>query len=394
MSSKVAHLQGLTLVSPHGCRRQDLWLEGEYFRLPSQRSGLKLSLENTWAFPAFVNGHDHLHLNSMAGLPDPPGFTNAVDWAAWLQKEHDRRPSKISTHDPRRFHHGAWKNLLSGATSVAHHDPIPASIDPTHYLIDLIPIKWCHSLAFAGKYGPGLQESRQGLQPRQAWVIHAAEGTDEEAAHEVQQLQQLGFLDSRTVLVHGVGIRENQRSWVQQSGAKLVWCPSSNLKILNRSIDPAPYLQRESLCLGTDSRLSGSQDLISEMKAARELYPLDGASLLKLVTTHPRRIFFLDGHEAFRPESRADFLLIQAGDNPWDALLNLKRNDIAAVVKGGMPALADPTFASWFDYFGIATRLLWLDGKPKLIREDWLQDFPGWEWEPGLSLHHPETVDE
>src|SRR5262249_18419823 len=113
-----------------------------------------------------------------------------------------------------RFMHGALKNVLSGATTVAHHDPVPAGVCETSLPIRLARIHWAHSLKLGRRpdsepfptYGPLVEESHRAARADTPWVIHLAEGTDSLAAAELTRLADMGCLSPNTVLVHGVGL--------------------------------------------------------------------------------------------------------------------------------------------------------------------------------------------
>ena len=108
---------------------------------------------------------------------------------------------------------------------------------------------------------------------------------DEEARGELPRLEALGGLRSNTVIVHGVAIDENGWRRVARAGAGLVWCPASNLFLFGRTAMVCPLVcgdhdARVAVALGTDSRLTGSRDLLEELRAAREAVPLPAAVLL------------------------------------------------------------------------------------------------------------------
>jgi hypothetical protein len=84
------------------------------------------------------------------------------------------------------------------------------------------------------------------------------------------------------------------------------------------------------------------------------------------------------------PGQRADLVIVRDGGDPYQALLGLRRGDICAVVRDGVPAIADPEFASWFAACGVETVRVTLDGWPKLLARPLAR--PGAvELEPGLS---------
>jgi hypothetical protein len=63
----------------------------------------------------------------------------------------------------------------------------------------------------------------------------------------------------------------------------------------------------------------------------------------------------------------------------------IKRHEIRAVVRDGVPCVADPDFAGWFEAAGVETVPATLDGRPKLLART-LAHQPLIELEPGLEL--------
>ena len=58
---------------------------------------------------------------------------------------------------------------------------------------------------------------------------------------------------------------------------------------------------------------------------------------------------------------------MRAGADSYATLLRTQRRDIRAVVRGGVPVIADPDFAPWFARAGVETVPARLDGRPKLL---------------------------
>ena len=77
---------------------------------------------------------------------------------------------------------------------------------------------WSHSLLVDGDEAVAGAYRRT---PRDwPWIIHAAEGTDPDAASELGRLDDLGCLGANTVLVHGVGLRPEDRARLT---ARAIW---------------------------------------------------------------------------------------------------------------------------------------------------------------------------
>src|SRR5204863_3518349 len=118
-------------------------------------------------------------------------------------------------------------NLLSGVTTVLHHDAaypeLAAPAFPLH-----VPARygWAHSLAIDGPLR--VRESHAATSRDVPWFIHAGEGTDTAAADEAVQLDVLGVLTPNTVLVHGIAFDGAARACLIERRVGLVWCPGSN----------------------------------------------------------------------------------------------------------------------------------------------------------------------
>jgi len=336
-------------------------------------------------YPALVNAHDHLHLNGLA-LPAANGtYRNSYEWIAALAPLQESPAFMQYRRLPRsiRAWQGALKNLFAGTTAVMHHDPWQADFECADFPVAVPgPGGWAHSPVLAGllpwpesvggrgrppvalRYGPMLTA---GLAPPAGspWVIHVAEGTGAASLMEFHVLDRAGCVGPDTVLVHGVALDTAAQDRLVEAGARLVWCPASNMALLGRTLDPTRLAPTGRLSLGTDSRLSGSRDLLRELRFAARCAPLAPAQLFDMVTVHAGQAARLP-EARFLPGAGDCFLVSDHGQDPFARLLELERADIRAVVRRGKPAVADPDFAPWFADAGLEVCRIALDGKPKL----------------------------
>lgn len=388
-----------TLVLPEGMRRTPLYLAAG--RVAASRpagEAFELDLADHLVFPGLVNAHDHLQLNAIPRLPPHPPFPNSYEWiAAFGAHRADPAVSAAAAvASAQRHRHGGLKNLLSGATTVLHHDPWRADLeDPAFPVRVLRNFRWSHSLGMglptAGTpepaYGPAVVDSFAATPPQEPWIIHLAEGTDELSAGELSKLDALGCLAPNTVLVHGVGLREADVDLIVARGAALIWCPSSNLDILGRTLNPRRLFAAGQLALGSDSRLSGARDLLAELKVAATQSDLTPRELLQLVTSCAARVLRAPLVGGLEPAQYADLLVLRdRGGDPYAQLLAASRADLRAVVRDGRPAVADPDFAAWFAACGLEVRSVKLDGDAKLLARERLGgDLDAARMEPGLE---------
>jgi cytosine/adenosine deaminase-related metal-dependent hydrolase len=202
----------------------------------------------------------------------------------------------------------------------------------------------------------------------QPWIIHLAEGSDAVAAAELTLLDQLGCLASNTVLVHGVGLTAADIEQVIARNAAVIWCPSSNLAMLGRTLEPRRLFDAGRLALGSDSRLTGARDLLDELRVAAAHSDLAPRELLWLVTSAASDILRLPDVGSLEAGQRADLLIIpDTGGDPYRQLIDITRKRVCAVVRNGAPLIADSAFGDWFAACHTEAVPVLLDGQPKLL---------------------------
>jgi cytosine/adenosine deaminase-related metal-dependent hydrolase len=380
-------LAGLIVAEAAGVERRDLHIEAGrvvYSPAPGART---LDARGFVAFPGLLNAHDHLPLNAIPAPQKSGVFGNAYEWIRDFQPSFRAPEVERALGIPIevRAAHGGWKNLLAGATTVAHHDPWLSVFEDPGFPVRVVPdTGWCHSLGLAGSYGPTPTASFRATAPGRPWFIHLAEGVDSVAAEELAALDALGALTDRTVLVHGVGLSPADVARVLQSGAGVVWCPSSNLAILGETLDPATLAAAGRLALGTDSRLSGSRDILEELRAARGASGLPARDLVRLVTRDAAALLRERDAGGLEPGMRADVVLLEDGGDPYEAFLGATRAGLSAVVRGGRPLVASPGWEEWFAITAVEMRRGRLDGAEKLFAASLSADAAALE--PGLVL--------
>lgn len=350
---------------------------------PSRKSDTRFDLAGAWVIPGLINAHDHLELNNFPRWKNRPGYANAREWAAQANARLDTDPAIVAARRvplAERLFIGGLKNLLAGTTTVAHHNPYHAPLR-NHFPVRVVArYGWSHSLYLAPDFAPTYHRT-----PRSApFMIHLAEGTDAEARQELARLDAAGALDDNTVLIHGVGLGESERARAIQKRAALVWCPASNFFLLNATAQVRDFSDAHLLALGSDSRLTGERDLLAEVHIARATQQLSQEALLRAVTTDSARILRLKDVGRIACGMRADLIILPAHlDSPAEALGNLARADLRAVILNGVVRIADPDFALLIKN---PARIL-LDGREKILAPDLVTSISRLSvGEPGLTL--------
>ena len=355
--------------------------------LAPRRRERVLELAGCRALPGLINGHDHLSLNLLPHLGDPP-YASLYRFAEEIYRP-ERSPIREILRVPirDRLLWGGYKNLIAGVTSVVHHDPLPRGF----FVRDLLaracgggfPVRvhrrfaWSHSLRYGDD--PAAAHARSGRRP---FIIHAAEGVDEECRGEVDRLYELGMLAANTVLVHGVALTPDQCRRLARSGAGLVWCPSSNLRLFGRTAPIERLAGSVPLALGTDSTLTGAPTLLDEARAAAATGLASGEEILEMVSVGAARVFGLTDRGRIGVGAAADLVVMPDTGGAAATLLGATPADLVLVTVAGRPRLARPEVAETLE-LGTANAALagsppvrstahaepvWLDGDPGALK--------------------------
>jgi 5-methylthioadenosine/S-adenosylhomocysteine deaminase len=304
------------------------------------------------AVPGLINAHDHL-LGAWAPRFGNGPYRNVYGWIedyhpSAVRAERDRVPHGVVVQI------GAYRNLLSGATFVAEHfmrgpeehyagAPIGMFSDYgrewlVRSLVD--PTGW-------PSWGRGIDaELELAATDGLPFIIHVAEGIDDEARRELGELDRHGGLRKETVCVHGLGLTAPDVERIAEVGASMVWCPSSNHFLYNATADPRALLERGlRVGLGTDSPMSGGANMLAEIRSARTAWRLqygetpDPGLLLTLATAGGAAALGLGrSRGVVEPGARADLLCFPALQaDPAADVLGLEPWDLALVLVDGAP---------------------------------------------------------
>ena len=347
------------------------------------RSGDEVvDLDGRFMLPGLINAHDHLELNHYGVLKRRDRYGNAREWIDDLRpvirdSAEVREKSRINLAD--RLFIGGLKNLLAGVTTVAHHNPLYRAFG-LHYPVHLVErFGWAHSIGMeqgpVGAHGePGgvVADAAASTAPDRPFIVHAAEGVDACAAAEVPALDASGVLRRNTVLVHGLAMSAEQWHALFARGVSLVWCPASNLFLFGRTLCMPCVLDTPQaagrVCLGSDSRVTGSNDLLDELRVAAGADVAPDV-LLRMVTTWAAQLLRLEDAGGLRVGAAADLLVIPAlADSPAEALLRCRRSEVSLVVRKGTPLVGEPALARAFEAGRIQTRRIDVDGCARIAQ--------------------------
>jgi 5-methylthioadenosine/S-adenosylhomocysteine deaminase len=209
-------------------------------------------------------------------------------------------------------------------------------------------------------------------------LLHLSEGTDEKAR---QRFTDLRLPDGSWAItpalagIHALALRAEDFETLARHGASMVWSPMSNLLLYGDTADiAAARASGIRIGLGSDWSVSGSKNLLGELKAARLASDAQGGvfserELVTMVTRNAAEILKW-GHAlgSIEPGKRADLLVIagRQGD-PYATLIQARETGVTLVTIDGVPLYGNQRLMS---RFRVETEQVRVGGTSRLLNLD------------------------
>ncbi len=340
-------------------------------------------------YPALVNVHDHLRGNYLPPIGPPEGsfYTN---WSAWDVdlKASPAYQERSAIDIGRMYLLGAYKNLFSGVGTVNDHFPHELNAAqlpglPIRAIAEYCLAHECSS--FDLKWGDGIEiEHQRAVERNWPFITHLEEGFDSESQDGVGILERAGMLDEYDVLIHCIGLSDEDIRKIKRAQATVAWCPASNMLMFNVTCKIRKLLRAGvNVALGTDSTHTGSINLLAEMKYARDCYrsmygeELPAKTLFDMVSTNPAKALRLEGKVGvLEPGAFADIAIFKARfEDPYENLCAAGSEDLELLTMAGKPVYGDEArFGSFFEAeiedFGrvkVGGRTMFVKGDPAAL---------------------------
>jgi 5-methylthioadenosine/S-adenosylhomocysteine deaminase len=385
MRDKSYGLSGVTLVTSEQVRSNAalMIVDGHVASLEGPIAGQTINLTNHLLFPGLINAHDHLFGTWWPRVAPNRPYANVYEWLA----DYEQSPIlRIRGRNPvgDMYEFGAYRNLLSGVTTVADHfKRIDGAQFYTRRPIDVLykyGRTWTpRDLTSWGDDIP--TEYGRAVRAGQPYIIHLAEGIDAKAAQEMDVLVQFDAVGRNTVIIHGISLRPDDMSRLAKAGGNVCWCPASNLFLYDQTANIRALEEAGvNVTLGTDSSMTGGLNLLDEARIGREAYraqtgeDLPARRLVEMMTTRAARALMLgDRRGCVKAGYEADLLVLpDSGQDPYTALIEATPGDIALVIRGGIPVYGDSSYHDLFSELTPSFAPVAVSGKPKLVVGDLL----------------------
>jgi cytosine/adenosine deaminase-related metal-dependent hydrolase/SAM-dependent methyltransferase len=355
--------------------------------------------------PGLINAHDHLEFALFPRL-GKGHYRSYVEWANDIHKPDD---SPVREHrsipKPTRLWWGGIRNLLSGVTTVCHHNPYISEVFDQDFVVRVQRnFEGAHSLqldpeTFAKPEDTYLdRHSGDQANDDKPFIIHLAEGVDLESSEEILRFARERTLDDRTVIVHGLGLNDAAFSLLNARQASLIWCPTSNVFLFGRTHDLHRIHSLQKVALGSDSPLTAQGDLLDEVRFAHEAIGVSAEDLYSMLTKRSAQVLRLHKSEgSLHIGGVADFIAVRdSGLSPAQTLVSLSYRDIHLVLINGCVQLASPEMMVRLPHFAttglrrlrIEENVRWIRAPLQRLCAETRAHLPGDILMGGRKIHH------
>ncbi len=187
-----------------------------------------------------------------------------------------------------------------------------------------------------------------------AWLVHLAEGTDQESRDEFDCLKSMGLVRKELMLIHGTGLSDAQLAEMGKVGAKLVASPLDNLLYYGHSADIKTAWQKGvNVSIGSDWSPAGSKNLLVELKVLDRLNQqvwgnyFSTRDMVQMVTTNPADAIgwtkYVGRLQVGLYADIAVFTKQTASTDPYRSVIDATERDVRLVLVGGDPLYGDVT---------------------------------------------------
>ena len=178
-----------------------------------------------------------------------------------------------------------YKNLLCGVTTVVNHGE---KTGLTNTPITIFEETQClHSVQFEKQWKIKLNNPVKRSLPVN---IHAGEGTDTQSSNEIDDLIKFNILKKRLIGVHAVAMSATQAGHFEA----IVWCPETNVFLLNKAAPVDVLSKHTEILFGTDSTLTGNWNIWEHLRLARDTGMLSDEGLLATLNRNPAGVLKLN----------------------------------------------------------------------------------------------------
>ena len=329
---------------------------------------------NGTIYPGMLDLHNHLHYNQAPlwdmtpHLPENNrnawgGYNNRYEWKNHPDYSEQVTKPKMLVHsgpywnmESQAMKYIEMKSLVGGATAAqggpsnpddSYATILSRNIEDYNFGRDEIHTKVTE---LTSDYVGNHIKTGNASGELDAWLIHIAEGVDEQSRAEFDILVQNNLLVGELVLIHGVALGQQEFTQMANVGATLVWSPLSNLLLYGQTADvAAAKAAGVHITLAPDWAPSGSKSPLHELKVA----DLWDDEMLGDIFTDYEMVEMVTSGAALATNWHNEVGTLEAGKaadlvvidnihtNPYRNLINAIDPDVRLTVVGGLAVYGD-----------------------------------------------------
>jgi cytosine/adenosine deaminase-related metal-dependent hydrolase len=327
--------------------------------------------------PGLIDAHNHMAYDFLPEwVPSPPRtFDNRYEWAEDPSYEEHILPytahRSSNTHFCPAAKWGELRALVHGTTTMQGQPSGSGSCidwgirnaDEYHHLgYDHMSQTIASVRDLTDDDAATLVEQFTAEQePMTRYHVHMAEGVEGDVLQEFDSFagrdprtnrhQGTSLLDYGTaILIHSVPLTEAQLDEVEETGAMIVWSPSSNLALYGVTAPIRSILQRDiAVGFGPDWTISGEDEMLSELRFALDYARDEGVEeltpqrLWEMATWEGAEVVGLGDHIGqLAPGFRADITVFARTDpDPYMSVVESRADEVRLVLIDGLGFYGD-----------------------------------------------------
>lgn len=313
--------------------------------------------------PGLINAHDHITFDRAPPFSaTPERYEHRHDWRGPV-----RGHTKISSEGFSSNVHMQWhelRQILSGTTSVigsggpegflrnldsnrqeglgqpqVRYETFPLGDGRDEDLLD-------------GTCGYPSIDTASEIAREDAYAPHVAEGIDREARNEFLCMREGAndLVQPNSAFIHGIGLLPPDIGEMANDGTSLIWSPRTNIALYGDTARVTEYSRLGvSIALGTDWALTGSMNMVRELRCAMDLNDRHMAGfftdeqLWLMATQGSAQALAVDDVLGVLSVGRVADIAIYDGSMRADhrAILEAQPEDIVLVLRGGEVMFGD-----------------------------------------------------
>lgn len=311
-------------------------------------------------YPGLIELHNHLSYNILKLWDVPKKYTNRDQWGGTetyqkLISGPMKVLGKIPEYVPAIVRYVECKCLLSGVTTsqgialysnqgiTRYYRGIVRNVEQT----DDADLPEANA-RIADVEATDAKKFLARLQRSSCLLLHLSEGVDKKAHQHFEALNLGGdawAISPALAGIHCVSLELADFQTLSKHGGAMVWSPLSNLLLYGKTADiKAAKFHGVLIGIGSDWSLTGSKNLLGELKVARLVSEAQGnvftdRELLAMATRNAAEILKWDKVlGSIEVGKRADLLVMAGkGGDPYAKLLESNESAITLVIINGMP---------------------------------------------------------